>query len=53
MAASLGYGPGLCPEAEKVLTEMIVLPWSERYTETHLRDLATGLAKVFEHYGTR
>jgi len=44
------YGPGLCPNAEQVLTEMIVLPWSEKYTEAHLHDLAAGLAKVFGHY---
>jgi dTDP-4-amino-4,6-dideoxygalactose transaminase len=44
------YGPGLCPEAEKALGEMIVLPWSEKYTQAHLRDLAAGLFKVFEHY---
>jgi len=44
------YGPGLCPNAEKVLTEMIVLPWSERYTDQHLQDLAAGLGKVFGHY---
>ncbi len=47
------YGPGLCPKAEKVLTEMIVLPWSEKYTEMHARDLAAGLAKVFEHFRKR
>jgi len=47
------YGPGLCPNAEKVLTEMIVLPWSEKYTEDHLRDLAAGLAKVFEQFHKR
>lgn len=47
------YGPGLCPKAEKVLTEMLVLPWSEKYTETHLRDLAAGLAKVFEEFRQR
>lgn len=47
------YGPGLCPEAERVLTRMLVLPWSERYTEAHLRDIAAGLAKVFEHFRQR
>ena len=47
------YGPGLSPKAEKALTEMIVLPWSEKYTEAHLRDLAAGLAKVFEHFRKR
>lgn len=44
------YGPGLCPNAEKVLNEMIVLPWSECYNDQHLRDLAAGLGKVFGHY---
>jgi perosamine synthetase len=47
------YGPGLCPKAEKVLTEMIILPWSEKYTETHVHDIAAGLTKVFEHYRKR
>ncbi|MDO8589270.1 MAG: DegT/DnrJ/EryC1/StrS family aminotransferase [Armatimonadota bacterium] len=44
------YGPGLCPNAERALREMIVLPWSERYTDQHLADLSSGLAKVFRHY---
>jgi len=44
------YGPCLCPKAEKALTEMVVLPWTEKYTDTHLRDLAAGLTKVFSYY---
>jgi len=44
------YGPGLCPEAERIHRRMIVLPWSERYEPTHLEQVANGLRKVLGHY---
>lgn len=46
------YQQGLCPEAEKDLKEMIVIPWSEKYTPEHVALIARTLKKVFRHYMT-
>lgn len=44
------YGQGLCPNAEKDLKEMIVLPMCEKFTEEHVSMIAGALKKVLEHY---
>jgi len=48
--AEVKYGQGLCPNAEKDLKEMIVLPISERYEEKHLIAVFSALKKVFDYY---
>ena len=45
------YPAGLCPNAEKLLDEMIIVSMSEHYTERNARQMAEGIAKVFEWYG--
>lgn len=44
------YQQGLCPEAEKDLGEMIVIPWTERYQPEHIEQIYRALKKVFEYY---
>jgi len=44
------YGEGLCPNAEKDLKEMIVLPINERYTEEHVTFTVKALKKVINYY---
>jgi dTDP-4-amino-4,6-dideoxygalactose transaminase len=44
------YEPGLCPTAEKVLTEMMVLPCNEFMSDGDARDIATALRKVCEYH---
>jgi perosamine synthetase len=48
--AGAHYGEGLCPEAEKDLKEMIVLPINEKFEEVHIEAIYTALKKVFGHY---
>jgi len=48
--AGVKYGQGLCPEAEKDLKEMIVLPMCERYEERHITHIYNALKKVFGYY---
>jgi len=45
------YPPGLCPAAEKLLGEMIIVTMSEHYTDENVRKMAEGIGKVFEWYG--
>ncbi|MDN4593404.1 DegT/DnrJ/EryC1/StrS family aminotransferase [Polycladomyces subterraneus] len=44
------YPDGLCPHAEAMAERMILLAWNERYTEEHVRAIASGLKKVVYHY---
>lgn len=48
LAASrrITYGPGLCPNAEQTLREVIALTVHEFYTEEDIADLATAIRKV-------
>ena len=40
------YGPGLCPNAERVMREVVVLTIHEQYTEQDIADMAAAIHKV-------
>jgi perosamine synthetase len=42
------YGPGLCPNAEQTLGELVVLSVNEFYTEEDVGDVAAAIHKVAE-----
>ncbi len=44
------YREGLCPNAEKDLKEMIVVPMNEKFTEEHVTLIANALKKVVNYY---
>lgn len=48
--AGMDYGEGLCPNAEKDLKEMIVIPMNEKYSEEHVVSIARALKKVIGYY---
>jgi len=45
------YPKGLCPVAERMLEEMIIISLSEFYTAEQVSQIAGGLKKVFGYYG--
>jgi len=45
------YPEGLCPVAERMLKEMIIISLSEFYTSEQVSGIAAGLKKVFSSYG--
>jgi dTDP-4-amino-4,6-dideoxygalactose transaminase len=47
------YRAGMCPNAEGMLQDTVILPWNEHYTDADVEDLAAGLAKVAEHFASR
>lgn len=41
------YGPGLCPVAERLVDDtLVVLQWNENYTDADVDDIAAALVKV-------
>ncbi|MEA2064468.1 MAG: DegT/DnrJ/EryC1/StrS family aminotransferase [Gemmatimonadota bacterium] len=44
------YPQGLCPVAERMLEEMIIIPINEFYTPDEVDNIARGLEKVFSYY---
>lgn len=44
------FAPGLCPVAEAMDAGMMTLPINEKFTDDDVRDLATGVRKVIEHF---
>lgn len=42
----LNYTRGLCPNAERGLSDVLVLPWNSRYTNQDLEDIGRALQKV-------
>jgi perosamine synthetase len=44
------YKEGLCPQAEKVLGEVIAIHWNENYSETHVEQIGAAIVKVARHY---
>lgn len=46
----LKYESGICSVAEKVINDIVVLPWSENYTEADVHDIGRAIKKVAEHY---
>jgi dTDP-4-amino-4,6-dideoxygalactose transaminase len=45
-AHAVRYEEGECPNAERVLSEMITIPLHEKYTEQDIRDIARAAEKV-------
>lgn len=41
---------GLCPNAEQSLRQVIAIHWNENYTETHIEQIASAIAKVAAHF---
>ncbi len=46
----LGYGAGLCPEAERYYEEAMTLPLFPRMTDDDVEDVIRAVAKVHAHY---
>ncbi|RLI37660.1 hypothetical protein DRO55_00840 [Candidatus Bathyarchaeota archaeon] len=44
------YGEGLCPEAERILSQLITLPCNEYFTREDVEDISTALHKVLNYY---
>ena len=44
------YKKGLCPQTEKILTELVTLPCNEYFTEKDVEDIALAIRKVAEYY---
>lgn len=44
------YEVGLCPSAERVINDIIVVPWTERYQEQDIHDIGRAIQKVAEFY---
>ena len=49
----IDYGPGLCPNAERTLEELVCLTVHEFYTESDIADMATAIHKVAEAASSR
>lgn len=49
----VAYGPGLCPSAELVETQLRVLTINERYDEADIEDIARAVRKVAEVFAAR
>ncbi len=50
--AEIRYPAGLCPVAERLIDEtLIVLPWNEHYTDADADDIAAGIRRVHERVG--
>ncbi len=48
--SEITYKEGLCPDAEKALASMMVLPCNESMTENDARDIAAALSKVCDYH---
>ena len=44
------YYEGLCPTAERVLKQLVVIPWNEFYTKDDVDDIAEALRKIVNYY---
>lgn len=45
------YKAGLCPQAEKVLGELIAIHWNENYSPAQVEQIGAAITKVARHYG--
>jgi dTDP-4-amino-4,6-dideoxygalactose transaminase len=52
-ARRLAYAPGLCPKAEELLRQTVLLPFHEGFSPADLADLATAACKVAEELSGR
>ena len=44
------FAPGLCPNAERTLSQIIALHWNENYTTEHVEQIGSAVAKVVAHF---
>ncbi|RLE93085.1 MAG: hypothetical protein DRN04_08360 [Thermoprotei archaeon] len=44
------YKPGLCPNVEKILAEIITVPINEHFSDKDVEDIAEAVRKVTEYY---
>ncbi len=42
----IDYGPGQCPNAERMMQEIVATGLNEFYSEDDIRDMATAIRKV-------
>ena len=49
----LEYNEGDCPDAERVLREILTLPINEFYEESDVNDMSEAMRKVATHFSTR
>jgi perosamine synthetase len=46
------YKAGLCPQAEKALSEVIAIHWNENYNDAHVEQIGEAILKVARHYAS-
>jgi perosamine synthetase len=51
--AARDYAPGLCPAAEKLLSEAVLIHINEAYSEDDLKETVHGVRKVSEYFASR
>ena len=44
------FARGLCPNAERTLSQVIALHWNENYTTEHVEQIGSAIAKVVAHF---
>ncbi len=47
------YESGLCPNAERMMSNVIVIPWNEFYTSEDVEDIARAFEKLMAYYTAR
>lgn len=47
------YVEGLCPRAEEVLRQLLVIPWNEFYSLEDVDDIAEAVEKLVKYYSSR
>ena len=47
------FAPGLCPNAERCLSQVVALHWNENFTPAHVEQIAAAIIKVAAHFGER
>ena len=48
--SDVDYSPGICPEAERILSSSIRLTINEFFSETDIEEMISGIHKVAEYY---
>ena len=46
----LKYEEGMCPVAERVINDIVVLPWTEKYKKEDVNDIKKAIQKMAEFY---
>jgi len=47
------YSPGLCPNAEKLLKQIVTIPCNELFTNEDIQDIATAIEKVTNYFAKK